>query len=389
MPLNLTVDNHFRLFFGIQYAGVGIFFPYIALYLTSLDNLSSAQIGLLLALIPLVGFFVQPLWGMATDIYHQHRLILVIACLSVCVVLVGYAFAQQFWFLLLLTILLSIIYAPIQVIVTSLALEHLNRQATKTDFGSLRLWGSVGFVVSTFGIGSLFVDAEAIWWILPLFAFCHLLLALIAYTLPNADVHGQASWREGVTLLRQERTLAWFLLGLLLLGMTLGIVNNYLAIFLVDIKGAGWMIGAALALSAVAEIPLLARVQRFIDRWGIRLMLFIGSAILPIRWFLFALIDEPLWVLPVQLTHGLAMMSLLVVAVLYVDRLLEPKWRTSGQALYTASFHSVGPGIGLFFGGYIYGWNGIRSLWFFSTAIALVGLGILYYAMYKHPAQSR
>ncbi|MEM7117632.1 MAG: MFS transporter [Chloroflexota bacterium] len=384
MPLSFTVNNRFRLFFGLQFAGIAIFYPYIALYLISL-GLSSSQIGLLLALVPLLGFVVQPLWGIATDIHHQHRLILVLACLSVGIVLIIYAFAQTFWLLLLLTVLIAVMRAPIQILVTALALEHLARQQTNVGFGSLRLWGSVGFVVASLGFGAVFIDAENTWWIIPFYALCKFLLAIVAYTLPNADVHGQVSWREGVQLLQRNRTLAWFLFGLLLIGMTLGVVNNYLAVYLVDIEGASWMIGTALALSAVFEIPLLARTQSFINRWGIRLMLLVGTAVLPLRWLLFAFIDEPLWVLPIQLSHSIAMMSLLVVAVLYVDRLLEPKWRTSGQALYTAFLHSVGPGIGLFFAGYIYGWNGIQFVWLFSAAVALLGLGVLVYAMYWRP----
>lgn len=386
MPLSFSINNRFRLFFGLQFAGIAIFYPYIALYLTAI-GLSSSQIGLLLALVPLLSFVVQPLWGIATDVNHQHRLILVLSCLSVSLVMAIYAYATSFWLLLLLTILLAVMRAPIQIIVTALALEHLARQSTDIGFGSLRLWGSIGFVVASLGFGAIFIDATTAWWIIPFYALCKLLLALVAYSLPNAEIHGQASWREGLTLLRQQKTLAWFLAGLLLVGMTLGVVNNYLAVYLVDIDGAGWMIGAALALSAVFEIPLLARVQSYIQRWGIRLMLLVGTAVLPIRWLLFALIEDPLWVLPIQLTHSIAMMSLLVVAVLYIDRLLEPKWRTSGQALYTAFLHSIGPGIGLFFAGLIYGWNGIRSVWLFSTAVVSLGLGILIYAMYWHPAQ--
>jgi len=102
-------------------------------------------------------------------------------------------------------------------LVTALALEHLARQQTATNFGSLRLWGSIGFAISTFGIGAFFVDAQAIWWVLPLYASGNLVLALIAYTFPDADIHGQASWREGLVLLRQKRQLAWVLLGLLLI----------------------------------------------------------------------------------------------------------------------------------------------------------------------------
>ena len=388
--MTISINNRFRLFFAVQFAGIGIFFPYIALYLNSI-GLSGAQVGLLLALVPLTAFLVQPLWGMAIDINHQHRLALVLACVSVCVVMLIYANVTQFWLLLLLTMLHALMMAPLQILVTALALEHLARQESqarqesKTGFGSLRLWGSIGFAISTFGIGALFVDAGTVWWILPLYALGNLILGLIAYTFPDADVHGQASWREGIGLLRQERPFLWFLLGLLLLGMTLGIANNYIAVYVVDIGGAGWVIGAALAISALCEVPLLAKVQTFINRWGVRLMLLVGAAVLPLRWLLFAINSQPLAVLPIQATHSIAMMSLLVVAVLYVDRLLEPKWRTSGQALYTSSLHSVGPGIGLYLGGLLYGWNGIQAVWLFCLAVSLLGVGILVYAMYGQP----
>ncbi|MCA9994100.1 MAG: MFS transporter [Anaerolineales bacterium] len=382
--MSISINNRFRLFFAVQFAGVGIFFPYIALYLNSI-GLSGAQVGLLLALVPLTAFVAQPLWGMAMDINHQHRLALVFACVSVCVVMLVYASVTQFWLLVPLTILHALLMAPLQILVTALALEHLARQGSKTGFGSLRLWGSIGFAISTFGIGALFVDAGTVWWILPLYAVGNLILGVIAYTFPDADVHGPTSWREGLGLLRQERPFLWFLLGLLLLGMTLGIVNNYISVYLVDIGGAGWMIGAALAISALCEVPLLAKVQSFIDRWGVRPMLLIGAAVLPLRWFLFAINRVPLAVLPIQATHSIAMMSLLVVAVLYVDRLLEPRWRTSGQALYTSSLHSVGPGIGLYLGGLIYGSYGIQTVWFFSLGVALVGVGILVYAIYGQP----
>lgn len=380
-PMTISINNRFRLFFAVQFAGVGIFFPYIALYLNSI-GLTAVQVGLLLALVPLTAFLVQPLWGMAMDINHQHRLALAFACSSVGVVMLLYANVTQFWLLLLLTVLHALMMAPLQILVTALALEHLARQESKTGFGSLRLWGSIGFAISTFGIGAALVDAGTVWWILPLYAGGNLVLGLIAYTFPEADVHGQASWREGVGLLRQERPFLWFLLGLLLIGMTLGIANNYIAVYVVDIGGAGWVIGASLAISALVEVPLLANVQTFIDRWGVRIMLLVGAAVLPLRWLLLALNHQPLAVMPIQITHSIAMMSLLVVAVLYVDRLLEPKWRTSGQALYTSSLHSVGPGIGLYLGGLLYGWNGIQAVWFFCLGVGLLGMGILVYAMY-------
>ena len=303
------VDNRFRLFYGFQFAGIGTFFPYIALYLKSL-NLTGAQVGLLLAL------------------------------------------------------------------------EHLSRQKSNTSFGSLRLFGSIGFIITTTGIGTFLVDAGAIWWILPLYAGFNICLGLIAWTVPDATIHGKVAWRQATRLLRRRGDILWLLAALLLIGMTLGIVNNYFSLYMRDIEATGWVLGVALALAAVFEIPLMATAPAFVRRWGIRLVLVGCTAILPIRWLLYIWIDDPILVLPVQVMHSIAMMALLVIGILYMDRLLDPKLRASGQSLYAASLQGIGPGVGLFIGGLLYDWNGIDSVWLFSTIAGLLGTLLLTYAVY-------
>lgn len=129
----------------------------------------------------------------------------------------------------------------------------------------------------------------------------------------------------------------------------------------------------------------MARVPAFIGRWGIRLVLIAGVAVLPVRYLLYAVIDEPILVLPTQVLHSIAMMSLLVVGVLYMDRLLLPKWRASGQSLYAASLQGIGPSIGLYTAGIIYQQAGIEVMWLLSAVVALLGTTILAYVVYKQP----
>ena len=381
MEQTFSINNRFRLFFGVQYAGIGIFFSYIALYLNSLD-LTGSQLGLLFALIPLVTFLVQPLWGFAADIYHRQRFALIFACFGVAVSMVGMSQVTTFWPIFAFTVAHAIMMAPIPFISTALALEHLNRKPG-SNFGTLRLWGSIGYAISTFGIGTWLLDQGDIWWILPLYGLCNVILGLVALFLPDADLHGQSSWREGITLLKNRRGLALFLFGIVLIGFTHGIVNYYLAVYLTDILAAGWVIGLALALSAIFEVPFMARAHLFMNRWGVRPVLLFGMSVLVLRWFLYIFIKEPLLILPTQLLHSIGMTSLLVVGVLYMDRLLEPKWRTSGQSLYTASFSGVGPAIGLYFAGILYSGYGIQSVWIFSTIIGTAGTLILAFAVYR------
>lgn len=370
-----STSTRFRLFFALQYFGVGTFFPYAALYLSSI-GLSGSQIGLLLAVVPLVSFMVQPLWGLLSDVYHLHRRALVLACFGVTLAITAFGLTTDVRLLLVFAIGHAVMRGPIGILGTALALEYLEREAARADFGSIRLWGSIGFAAASFGIGAWFVE-DAVWWILPIYAVTYAALGVVAMTLPNAEVHGEVQWQEGLQLLRRERTLALFLAGILLIGFTLGVVNNYLAVYLNDIAAAGWVIGAALAISALLEVPLMARVPAFLRRWGMRLVLVGGAAALPLRWLLYTVIDEPLLVLPTQALHSIGMMALLVVGVYYVDRLLVPKWRASGQALYTASLHGIGPSLGLFVAGYVYEHAGITLVWLACAVVGLFGTLLL------------
>lgn len=371
----LSTATRFRLFFTLEYIGIGTFFPYAALYLASI-GLPGSQIGLLLAVVPLVSFLVQPLWGLISDVYHLHRRALVLACFGVAVSMTGFGLTTDVRLLLFFAICHAIMRGPIGILGTALALEYLERESARTGFGSIRLWGSIGFAAASFGIGAWFVE-DAVWWIVPIYAVTYAALGVVGMTLPNAEVHGEVRWQEGLQLLGKERTLAVFLSGILLIGFTMGVVNNYLAVYLDNIAAAGWIIGVALAISALLEVPLMAQVPTFLNRWGMRLVLVGGAAALPVRWLLYTVIDRPLLVLPTQALHSIAMMSLLIVGVYYVDRLLVAKWRASGQALYTATLHGIGPSLGLFVAGFVYEQAGITLVWLVCAVVGLCGTLIL------------
>lgn len=381
----LSTTTRFRTFFALNYAAIGIFFPYIALYLASL-NLSGGQIGLLLGIVPLAGFLVQPLWGLVSDVYQVQKGALVLGCAGLAVAAALMALTTSFPHLVAISILLAVMRAPISPLSTALALEHLEREGRRTTFGTLRLWGSIGFAISSFAVGALVIDAH-VWRILPLFAVVSTLLALIAMTLPDAEISEGVRWRDGFTLLQRRPQLSRFLLGILLIGATLGVVNLYLAVYLDEIAAPGWVIGAAMAIAAIFEVPLMARVPELVARWGLRLILVGGVSTLVLRYLSYTVIRTPLLVLPTQLFHSIAMTSLLVVGVLYVDRQLDRGWRASGQALYTASLHGIGPSIGLVGAGLLFERGGSTLVWLVSALVALIGTVILFTALPQRRAR--
>ncbi|MCZ7569269.1 MAG: MFS transporter [Ardenticatenaceae bacterium] len=379
MTSQFSLNNRFRLFFALNFTAIGIFSPFLALYLASI-HLSGSQIGLLLAIIPLAGFLVQPLWGLMSDVYGLRRRALVVACFCTAAGTVLFGMTTDFRLLFVLTLITAVTKGPIGPLGTALALEHLDNNGNRPGFGSFRLWGSIGFAIAAFVIGALVVEG-AVWRIIPVYAVVMFALGLIALALPDAEIREEVNWRQGIMLLKQERQLARFFVSCLLIGATLGIVNSYLAVYLNDIHAPGWVIGAALALAALLEVPLMGQVPALLARWGMRLVLVGGVAVLPFRWLLYAIITEPLLVVPTQVLHSIAMMALLVVGVLYVDQQLARPWRATGQALCAAALHGIGPALGLFVGGLIYERAGIAPMWLVSALVALIGVVVLDWAV--------
>jgi PPP family 3-phenylpropionic acid transporter len=376
----------FKLFFALLLAAVGVFFSYLALYLKTI-GLTGGQIGILLGMIPLISFLVQPLWGLLSDIYHVRRSTLALACFGVAGASWLFNYDTGFWWFFGLTLVLSVMNGPIGPLGDALALEYLERQGRREDYGALRLWGALGFALSTFLIGWLVAEA-AIRWIIPIYSLMMGALGLLTLTLPDAAPARTVDWWEGVALLKRAPHLARFLASLLLIGATLGVADNYLILYLTDIHATGWIVGVVFALAALLEALLMGQATALIQRWGLRSVLIGGIAVLPLRWLLYTVVREPLLVIPIQMLHSIAMLSLLVAGVLYVDQQLSREWRGTGQALYQAMLHGAGSSIGLFLAGFVYQYGGIVSLWWISTCVGLAGLLMVIWAT-REPALSR
>jgi MFS transporter, PPP family, 3-phenylpropionic acid transporter len=376
----------FKLFFALLFAAIGVFFSYLALYLKTV-GLSGSQIGIILGMIPLISFLVQPAWGMLSDIYRLRRSALACACFGVAMPAWLYNAGNDFWWLFGLTLVLAVMNGPIGPLGDALALEYLEHHSRREDYGSLRLWGSLGFAVSTFLIGAL-VAETAIRFIIPIYSLLMAALGLLALTLPDAAPTRIIGWLEGAALLQRVPQLAKFLASMLLIGATLGVADQYLIIYLSDIHASGWITGMVFALAALLEALLMGWAAALIQRWGLRQVLIAGIAVLPLRWLLYTIIREPILVIPIQMLHSIAMLSLLVAGVLYVDQQLSREWRGTGQALYQAMLHGAGSSFGLFLAGFVYQYGGIVPLWWTSTLVGVAGLLLVVWAT-RAPVLSR
>jgi PPP family 3-phenylpropionic acid transporter len=372
----------FNLFYFILFLSFGIIGPYRAIYLSQ-KGFSGTQIGILIGIVPILSIVFQPLWSALSDYFRARRLLLIIGCLGVTASMVGVGLTDSFTANFILFTLFSVFITPLSPIVTAFVLDYLD-EIDKPEYLSLiRLWGSIGFAISSLVLGGLLMDQylDLFPWLL---AGIFILLGVVSLTLPERNTdHAQPDIKlKEIFQLSKKTSVVVFLLGMMFIGATLIISNNFQPVFLQSLNATSLLIGITAALPALLEIPMLMIMPKLQKNVQLRYIIIASALLLPFRWGLFFLIQDPGWLVPAQLLNGVAGISIDMAGVSYIDKNVPQKWRATGQGLYTTITFGIGPGIGNFIAGYILDSFNILAIWGLNLALGLVGLILLFLALW-------
>ena len=126
--------------------------PYWPLWLDSI-GLNPIEIGWILAGTFWIKLIVQPAVTQFVDKNGQTRLLttslMFLSCIGFCFI----AGLDTFWPVLITGIVTAACYQPVLPVMESVVLRHT--QKTVLDYGKIRLWGSVTFIIGTTGAGWL------------------------------------------------------------------------------------------------------------------------------------------------------------------------------------------------------------------------------------------
>jgi len=335
--------------------GLGLFFPYFALYLKENAGLSGTQVGLAIALLPLVGMLAQPVWGQVADRTGARTRVLAIAAFGAAAGQLLLGAAEGFPAILAATVALAFFGAavvPQAVSVSFAALEDPSGEA----FGRVRVWGTLGFLVmvvgfpyaldvvqrragrsatpeiSEPGLGLMFAVTAA------LFAAG----ACAALLLPRGGQQALQARRGDWRVLLRHRPVV-MLLGFSLLAYLF--LQGPMGIFSIYVRAQGGSmhtVGNLWILMLALEIPLVLYTGRTVARVGPRGLLLAGVAAGGLRWVVCGFADSAALMYAVQVLHGITVAGLIVGGPLYLEAAVPEHLRSTAQAL----FATAGAGLG-------------------------------------------
>lgn len=351
-------------FYLFYFALLGSTAPFLALYFDHL-GFSSARIGELVAIPMLMRCVAPNLWGWLGD-YTGRRLAIVrlgAICTLLCFSLI--LFNKSYAWLAMVMALHAFFWHAVLPQFEVITLAHLQGQTAR--YSQIRLWGSIGFILTVVALGRLFE-----WFSLDVYPqgllFIMAGIVVASWWVPNAQPAASTLRPASGGFLKQltrPGVLAFY--GCVaLMQLSHGPYYTFLTLHLEHLGYSRGTIGLLWAMGVVAEVLMFLSMSWILQRLSVRNVLFVSFLLAALRWLLLGSFAEYLPVLIfAQILHAATFGSFHAAAIHFVQRSFGPQQQGQGQALY-AALAGTGGALGALYSGY--SWNVLGPNWTFSIA---------------------
>ena len=372
-------------FYFAYFALLGGVAPFLSLYFESL-GFSPARIGELVAIPMLMRCIAPNLWGWLGDATGQRLLIVRVGALLTALCFAGIFWRQDYWWLAAIMALHSFFWHAVLPQFEAITLAHLGSQSAR--YSQLRLWGSVGFILTVVLLGLLLQRAGmavypmAMFGIMLLIAVCSTLVPQPPRQPASAAVAGDGFLRR----LRQPGVPAFFV-AVALMQLSHGPYYTFLSIHLEALGYSRGLIGMLWALGVLAEIVLFMFMHRLLAWIRLRQLLVVSFALAALRWLLLGtLAEEMLVLLFAQLLHAATFGAFHVASIHLVQQRFGERYQGQGQALY-ATLAGIGGALGALCSGYA--WAGMGPTLTFAAAALAAFVGMLLLLLRLHDQSTK
>ncbi len=353
-------------FYLFYFASLGALIPYWGAYLRA-RGFSELAIGELVAIIMATKIVAPNVWGWIADHSGKRMLIVRLASLLAVVCFAGMFIDGGYWWIALVMTAFSFFWNASLPQFEATTMNHLGDHTHR--YSTIRLWGSIGFIVSVAGLGALFdyVDIR------------HLPLALIALfagiwlsslLVPESAAGHLPLDHEPLKRVLAKRKVWMLLLACFLLQASHGPYYTFYTIYLEDQGYSRGLIGQLWALGVGAEIVLFLLMHRLLPRTGPRRLLLSALALTSVRWWMIAQFPHQLGLLiTAQLLHAASFGIVHAVAIHLIHRYFVGRHQGRGQALYSSLSFGAGGAFGSLYSGIL--WTSAGPFWAYMSASIL------------------
>ena len=391
MPQTRKALLPFAALSGSYFAHIGFFNPYLPLWLKDL-GLGLVAISVLTSVQAATRLFAPYVWGWLSDHTGERvkllRIGAAVALASACLLWLE---LSSWWLGVVLFVMFTHTSAMMPMSEASMA--HLVSQGGAFDarrYGRVRLWGSVGFLVTVLVAGAWF-EAFGMRQF-PTMTILSLLAVLLS-TLWMPDhkepTHAQQE-RPAVWPVLRQPPVRWFFASTFFHVLSHIGVYVFFSLYLDSLGYSKTLIGLMWAVSVLVEVAWFFWQSRWLHHLPLTGWLLLCSAAMVLRMALTAAWADALLVLVLaQCLHALTFATHHTVCIALVSHHFPARLRGRGQALYTVIAYGFPGVIGALLGGQISERWGLAAVFWASVLTSLLAVGASWKVWRHHHPQAQ
>jgi len=365
-----------RLYYFTFMGGWGFVLPFMNLFYVSL-GINGKQIGLISSVSAIVGMIASPIWVSEVKKHPQAQRILQVTIIlgGILYLLIGNQ--KEFLFILMLVFLHSLAAAGIMPLSDSMAVTV--SQASGAGYGSVRVFASLGWIVSVlssgwlverFGYIAAFIGVAAMW------IFSAAVVLFIQprfFTIKTSPAQPKLNLKLAFQRIIQNRTLLGFAFALVAIGFANSGVLQFENVFLQELGASKQLISVAGILSAIVELPFMIYSDRIVRRVGAHRLMLTALALTILQRFAVYILPSIITIMIVRFIGGVAFSFYTISFVNLISTQTDPSETGTVLALYTVTIAGLVNIIAAPVGGAIFDAVGARSLYLLSACGYLIG----------------
>lgn len=366
--------TRFSVFYFFYYAALGAYAPYVGRWLDASGH-SAYVVGAMMGVWYASRIVGPPLWAVLVQRSAVPGFWFVAGALLASFAFAGFVVVNQVTALLLVMAVFGTFYNAVLPQFEAMTLTALG--ARNAEYGRIRLWGSVGFllVAATFGGVLDRIGNHAF----PQVTLALLLLmAMAAWPHRHDQPPAHLATDTEIGPWWQRPDLRRLVLVALLMQVSFGAFYVFYTLHLQAHGHSGWVIGALWGLGVLVEIAMFWRVPGWIERFGAQRLMRWCLAITIARWLLTALrADSVALLATAQLLHAFGFAAFHASCMRQVVEYFPGRGANRGQSLLYGFSSGLGGVLGAALAAWMWDLGGGRAAFLASAAVAALAWWML------------
>jgi len=357
----------------VYFALLGVMAPYLGLYLES-QGYSLFEIAQLASLLMMTKVVAPLLWGSIADRYQNSVFLVRLGSFMTMLCYLGFFVAATFWQYVVVIALFSFFWNAILPQIEVITLFNL--AGYQDRYSRIRLWGSVGFIVSVVGAGWFFEIAGIRHFplVLLLIVFALWVVSYFNYEQPKIIKRASLAAVSLVSQFMQIKVVLFFTI-CFLLQVSHGAYYTYFSIYLESLSYSKSIIGWLWSLGVLAEIILFWFMHRWFELHSVKTIMIIALLLTAARWYFVSEYSELIIVIiMMQCLHAFSFGAMHSVAIKFVHYAFDACHQGRAQAMYSSFGFGAGGAVGAYICGLMVSQGDYDLVFKFSACTALLAL---------------